>query len=344
MSHDSGTTTISGSRHRGQLGVITVVLLLILAILVAAVGAAGFALFGTWSGRQLIALINAGGIANVRLAMRADGEPVVLTSRGVVIRGSLYRPRTATPLPGIVLVHGQTPGGRRLPLYVLLAGALADRCYAVLALDLPGFGESDAPPRPEEPASWDARLDIIEAVEYLRALPSINPEQISVLGHSMGANLAVGSAALDERISKVVAIGPPHPAAEEWTLDGAPRQAHFYDAFSRTRGFEQPLPLETFMAWISLLEMETYLNHYSGQTHQPLLLIDGMRETRVRQEATARLSGLISEPKRHVIIPKADHYQNTVGFGAMMFFDQTTLRTLVDEIDQWVRVEEEGRC
>lgn len=330
----SNRTRINGRSGRGHRQAGAVLVLIVLSL---TVGAAGLVLSRTWNGQQLMALIEAGGLANVRMAARTNGDPVVLASRGVVMRGSLYRPRTAALLPGLVLVHGQTPQGRRLPLYVLLARELADRGYAVLALDLPGFGESDMPLRPDEPASWDARVDIIEAVEYLRGLPFIDPEHIGLLGHSMGANLAVGAGALDRRIQAVVAIGPPHPAAEDWIGDGVPNQAHFYEAFSRTRGFEQPLPLKTFLAWVSLLDMQTYLNHYGGPSHQPLLLLDAGQDPRVRKESNARFSELINETKKYTTIPDANHYNNTAGIGALIFYDRVTMQILVDEIDLWLR-------
>jgi pimeloyl-ACP methyl ester carboxylesterase len=322
-------------KDRRQAGIVLVLIVLFLTV-----GAAGLALSRTWNGQQLMALIKAGGLANVRVAARIEADPVVLASRGVVMRGSLYRPTTAGLLPGLILVHGQTPQGRRLPLYVLLARELADRGYAVLALDLPGFGESDMPLRPDDLASWDARADIIEAVDYLRGLPFIDPERIGVLGHSMGANLAAGAGALDRRIQTVVAVGPPHPAAEGWIVDGMPNQAHFHEAFSRSRGFDQPLPLETFRAWVSLLDMQTYLNHYGGPSHQPLLLIDASRDPRVRKESNARLTELISETKRYITIPNTNHYNNTAGIGSLIFYDRIAMDILVDEIDLWLRSEQ----
>jgi pimeloyl-ACP methyl ester carboxylesterase len=317
---------------------------LALVVLFLTVGAAGLVLSRTWNGQQLMALIEAGGLVNVRVAAGTEGEPVVLASRGVVMRGSLHRPKAKALLPGIILVHGQTPEGRRLPLYVLLARELAARCYAVLALDLPGFGDSDMPLHPDEPASWDARIDIIGAMQYLRGLPFIDPEHIGVLGHSMGANLAVGSGALDRRIHSVVAIGPPHPAAEAWIADGLPNHAHFHEAFSRTRGLKQPLPLKTYLTWVSLLDMETYLDHYSGPSHQPLLLIDASQDPPVRQDSNARLSQLISEAKKYITIPNANHYNNTAGIGRFIFYDRVALHILVDEIDLWLRKAQEHSC
>jgi hypothetical protein len=52
---------------------------------------------------------------------------------GSAVPGTLFQPEGPGPYPGILLLHGSTPEGRRMGLYRLLGGALADRGYVVPA-------------------------------------------------------------------------------------------------------------------------------------------------------------------------------------------------------------------
>ena len=76
---------------------------------------------------------------------------------------------------------------------------------AVLSLDSPGTGEASGVPNPN--ADDD---DILDGVfEIMQSEPSIDLSQVSVVGVSLGGNLAVRSAAYDRRIMCSVAVTPP---------------------------------------------------------------------------------------------------------------------------------------
>jgi alpha-beta hydrolase superfamily lysophospholipase len=123
------------------------------------------------------------------------------------------------------------PGNRaRVGLVVLLNGSSTSKeesfgwaeyflraGLAVLALDSPGTGEATGIPNPAHDEE-----DILDGVfEVLRGVPDIDLSQVSVVGVSMGGNLAVRCAAYDRRVMAVVAITPPYDPAR-WIAHASP--------------------------------------------------------------------------------------------------------------------------
>ncbi|WP_150306622.1 alpha/beta fold hydrolase [Planctomonas psychrotolerans] len=102
--------------------------------------------------------------------------------------------------PVVVLVHGIASS------YVTfdnLVPLLVER-HRVIAIDLMGFGQSDAPP--------DARFTIEEHVDALReTLDTFRlRDPVVLVGHSMGSLIVSRLAAtLPDRVSKLVLVSPP---------------------------------------------------------------------------------------------------------------------------------------
>lgn len=107
--------------------------------------------------------------------------------------------------PAVVLIHG---AGMDHTVWSLQARYLAHHGYAVLAVDLPGHGRSEGPllESIEAMAGWIGRL-----------LESLGLAKAALVGHSMGALIALAAAAeLPDRISHLGLIGvassmPVHP-------------------------------------------------------------------------------------------------------------------------------------
>jgi pimeloyl-ACP methyl ester carboxylesterase len=108
----------------------------------------------------------------IRLHARHWGEP----GRGVLI-----------------LLHG---GGANLHWWDHLAPALAER-FHVVALDFRGHGESD---HPAELESGGFDRDLESLVRHLRASP------VRLVGHSMGAHVALRHAAIHGGVAALAAI------------------------------------------------------------------------------------------------------------------------------------------
>lgn len=80
---------------------------------------------------------------------------------------------------------------------------------AVLSLDTPGTGEASSVPNPNGDDD-----DILDGVfDIMRNEPSLDLAQVSIVGVSLGGNLAVRCAAYDRRIMASVAVTPPFDPA-----------------------------------------------------------------------------------------------------------------------------------
>jgi pimeloyl-ACP methyl ester carboxylesterase len=116
--------------------------------------------------------------------VNVDGISVRHTSRGA--------PKAPGDLPVLVL-HGW---GAHLEAVEPIVAALEGETR-VIALDLPGFGESDPPPEP-----WDAD-DYMRFV--LRFLDELEVERVHVVGHSNGGRVGICMAAEHpERVGRLL--------------------------------------------------------------------------------------------------------------------------------------------
>ena len=97
--------------------------------------------------------------------------------------------------PLLLLLHG---GGANHHWWDHVAPSLADR-FHVVGLDFRGHGDSD---HPEERTAGAFHEDLIALVEYLGA------SEIAIVGHSMGAHVALHHAAEHPGVRSVVAIEP----------------------------------------------------------------------------------------------------------------------------------------
>jgi pimeloyl-ACP methyl ester carboxylesterase len=98
----------------------------------------------------------------------------------------------------VLCVHGL--GGTKASFLPTVA-ALADS-YRVVAMDLPGFGESDKPIRAPYNAAWFARsvFSLMDALEVERA---------HVVGNSMGGRVAIEAGMTDvDRVESLVLLSP----------------------------------------------------------------------------------------------------------------------------------------
>lgn len=123
--------------------------------------------------------------------------------------------------PAVVFLHG---AGMDHTVWSMQARYLAHHGRAVLALDLPGHGGSEGPALPsiEAVADWVGRaLDVLQV------------ERAALVGHSMGALVALDAAArLAARVETVALLGaasrmPVHPDLLEAARKGQHAAANF---------------------------------------------------------------------------------------------------------------------
>ncbi len=98
--------------------------------------------------------------------------------------------------PSIVYIHG---GGLDHCVWILQSRYFAHHGYNALALDLPGHGRSEGPLQKsiESMADW-----------VMRAMDAVGLKRYAIAGHSMGALVALETAARDpDRIAVTILIG-----------------------------------------------------------------------------------------------------------------------------------------
>ncbi|MBN1679853.1 MAG: alpha/beta fold hydrolase [Anaerolineae bacterium] len=151
------------------------------------------------------ALPPAAGASNpTQAGLAAEGEPeqdlptvtplptetqlpmMITTSDGLVLRGTLYS-ALQRPAPGVLMVPMR---GRDRSSWEPLAGRLQASGYAVLTIDLRGYGETGGS------VDWSlAPGDVREALALLSELPGVDASRLVVVGAAIGANLALNACA-----------------------------------------------------------------------------------------------------------------------------------------------------
>ena len=277
-----------------------------------------------------------GSVGDDRVYVDSYGERVVFQDQGLEVVGTLYRPEGGDPSPGVILVHGSTPEGRKLGLYRVLGHELASRGYTVLSLDQRGYGESADPPDLNKVEAYDTTGDIIAGVDYLRAVPGVDPDRLYIIGHSGGAEPAIAAGIEDPRLLKIVAIGPPRRVDERLGFESSPEFAYFQRRTMRYMRLHEPIPTQVFQTLIQAENIEKYRGYFSTPGHKPLLLVDGSLESEQDREYLQAYYKSISEPKAYVTLAGADHYANTANFGSIIISDQRAVEELVDTLDSWL--------
>jgi pimeloyl-ACP methyl ester carboxylesterase len=125
-------------------------------------------------------------------------EPGRLRFRTVVTRRARLSTLEAGIGPPVLAIHGL--GGTK-GSFLLTVAALAGR-FRVVAVDLPGFGDSDKPIGAAYDARFfaDAMIDLLDALELDRA---------DLIGNSLGGRVALEVALRDpERVGRLVLLAP----------------------------------------------------------------------------------------------------------------------------------------
>ena len=105
------------------------------------------------------------------------------------------------PAPTIILVHGW---GRNAGFMLPYIKRLYPSGYNLLAFDLRSHGNSDSD---KHPNMLQFSEDIRAAIEYILKQDTVKPDEIGVLGLSVGGSAAIHAAAFDNRIKSVISIG-----------------------------------------------------------------------------------------------------------------------------------------
>ncbi len=291
----------------------------------------------SWEFHHRMEIMKKISVTQMSLYWRGDSRSITFRSRNMNITGSLWIPETGHENPGIIMLHGSTPFGRKLELYPLLAHFLSQRGYVVLCIDLPGFGESDDPP---DLSAWPLLNDtatVMDAVSYMEGLPQVDKNRINLVGHSLGGGIAMKTATADRRIRKVIAIGPPRRLTERTEKEFE----SFRQRYSRDRCLAGLVPPDVFSEFIHHMALENFIPWFSSDGHQPVLLIDGSQEDKADLQYLKGYYEKLTPPKKYVTVPNTAHYLSVADFRGFnpVIYDRTVIGEVIDLMDTWLKEE-----
>ena len=110
---------------------------------------------------------------------------------GIILAGTLTKPREGNNLPAVVLISGTGRNDRdetSMGHFLLLSDFLTRNGFAVLRYDKRGVGASGGDYA--QATTFDFAEDAWTALKYLRAQPFVNPDLTGLIGHSEGALIA----------------------------------------------------------------------------------------------------------------------------------------------------------
>ena len=160
------------------------------------------------AGSLALAQVAAPGAA---LAAAPSGSEVSFsTFDSVQVSGTFWAQKDASPTA--LLLH--QVGGSRADWDGLPAELYA-RGFSVLAIDFRGHGASRAQggrrldSQDFSDKDWRGLSgDVLGAMDWMGRQPGVNPERISMVGASIGANLALVGGAVDKRVRTLVLLSP----------------------------------------------------------------------------------------------------------------------------------------
>lgn len=268
-------------------------------------------------------------------------EEVSFESSGLTLVGHIYVPFGKRPVPAIILSHGTNLQGHNRFIYSEMSRRFAKRGYLVLSFDYRGYGDSQDPIRIETAADLDFMQDLTNAVSFLLESYGEEISEIILVGHSLGGGVSIGAGVEDQRINKIVAIGPPRRINERFLLPGAPKgkewlqQRMMFDMC-----LQETIPLELIGEIFSPIMIDTYLEHYFDR---PILFIDGERESAEDKEFMRNIFEKVKGRKTCVTIARADHYFGAAEIGFLedkekveSLVNPETFEKLINAIDTWI--------
>ncbi|MCA9928682.1 MAG: alpha/beta fold hydrolase, partial [Anaerolineales bacterium] len=250
---------------------------------------------------------------------------ITYESDDLTITGTLYDAITDESVrqPAILLLHGSTPQGRKLGIYRMMGRELAALGYVVLTIDQRGFGQSDNPPDIRDADSFDFVTDAQNGLSYLESLPDVNTEALFLVGHSFGGDVAVSTAVIDNRIAKLVLIGPGRRYMERGGTPDAPEYGYFKRRQMRYMFLWRAIPDDVFQTYRMVLPLESHLDYFARLDHVPVLLVDGALESDADKDFLQTIFDDMQGEKVYRTLAHADHYANVANVGPLIVYDET---------------------
>jgi fermentation-respiration switch protein FrsA (DUF1100 family) len=193
----------------------------------------------------------------------------------------LYRPDSAPPWPGVLVLHGAGSRKENHADFARLAGASG---WAALSYDQRGHGGTGGEMSPAAISDAGGMARLLGSVE------GVDSARVCARGSSMGGFVAIHAAASEAAIAGAIAVCP---ATEELLLDGI-----------RKRRFEMSADEGVLVPWLQEHDLR---DAAAGMGAKPLILLHAEGDEQVPSAVSRELFERAAEPKKLIIIPGGHH-------------------------------------
>jgi pimeloyl-ACP methyl ester carboxylesterase len=295
--------------------------------------------YGRWEGRcsTVFERLTAGRPTQLRCVLVDRTESVYFDAGSLRLAADLFDPPSAGNGDGVILLHGSSTFGRRLPLIRILGDRFRARGYSVLAPDLRGFGESQDPAELDDAAAFDFAMDVHAAVEYMRNRSNREIRRIHVIGHSFGAGAALASDARRAGASMLVLIGPPRRVEERFLAPGAPDSSYFVQRAQEDMQLPRPPAYTAWAAAFGAMDIARHVPAFAGGDHVPLLLVDSDGEDPADLAFMRGVHARMSPAVDFWTLEGTDHYLHTGLMLGSACYNRGVVEPFVERLDEWLR-------
>lgn len=309
-------------------------------------------------------------------------EEVVFTSDSLSLAGTLTTPANVGPFPCVSMVHGSGPQDRNgdisgfmVQIFKFLAEDLAEHGIASLRYDKRGCGKSAG--NFKIAGLSEMVDDACSAIDFLKVQPSIDKNNIYVLGHSEGAVLAPEICIKKPNLAGIIMLCASLRSFEE---DGV-KNAHVFNRdLHKMTGLKGKLarfflyskdPLKTMIdlrkkvettkakrIWVSFTRVsskfyrETYkydVKSYLAQTKHPILAIGGSKDFQCHPDDTRLIPSISPSESEIHIIDDMDHMLRLQqGEPTLLSYADAGTKPMVQDVKDlvcsWVKIQKANRA
>jgi dipeptidyl aminopeptidase/acylaminoacyl peptidase len=203
-------------------------------------------------------------------------KPVTFKVNNEQIVGMLHLPKAEGKLPVVIMCHGFS-GDKVGPwpyLFVFIARHLAANGFAAFRFDFRGSGESKGK---FEDQNIRTELDDLDAaISFVLQQKEIDPERISLLGHSRGGSVSIIKASEDKRIKALVTLAAAANWDDTWKEVAETIKKEGFLEFSNLKQTKQLLDSD--------FQSFNPITKWAEQVRQPWLIIHGAKDGKYQGE------------------------------------------------------------
>lgn len=296
-------------------------------------------------------------------ARNPTDSDVTIPANGFTIAATMTAPPGVGRLrhPAVVLVGGAGPIDREgtvagIPVLSQLAGALAQQGFLVLRYDKRGVGQSGG--RAEAATQKDYTDDLIGIVRWLEDRDDVDPRRLAVAGHGEGGAVALQAAAREKKITSLVLLATPGTTGAELLLEQQQQELERMKLPEAERAEKIALQKQIHAAVIDGTGWESLPPELRRQVDtpwfrslllfdpaalmprvkQPILIVQGDRDTQVPPHHADKLAGLARARKKDaggvdvVVVPGVNHLLVPAATGDVREYPELKVKTVSPDV------------